>query len=115
MSVGAFLLRWIGALVLVIGTVNPSGYSYFHWVQERTSENLPIKLIVGVAILIGFVMYFRATWEALGLLGISLAIAFMFVVVWWLIDAQLLDPKEPRVIARVVLVTIATVMAIGIS
>jgi len=114
-SVSRFLLRWIGALVLVIGTVNPTGYSYYHWIQERTAENLPIKLIVGVAILIGFVMYLRATWEALGLLGISLAIAFLFAVVWWLIDAQLLDPKEPRVIAWIVLVTIATVMAIGMS
>jgi uncharacterized membrane protein len=60
-------------------------------------------------------MYLRATWEALGLLGISLAIGFLFAVVWWLIDAQLLDPGEPRVIAWIVLVIIATVMAIGMS
>lgn len=108
-------MRWIGALVLVIGTVNPTGHSYYHWVQERTAENLPMKLIVGVAILIGFVMYLRATWEALGLIGISLAVAFLFAVIWWLIDAQLLDPREPRIVAWIVLVAIATVMAIGMS
>ncbi len=115
MSVSRFLLRWIGALVLVIGTINPTGHSYYHWIQERAAENLPLKLIVGVAILIGFVMYLRATWEALGFFGIGLAAAFLSAVVWWLIDAQLLDPREPKIVAWIVLVAIATVMAIGMS
>ncbi len=115
MSVGRFLARWIGALVLVIGTVNPTGYSYYHWIQERAGENLPLKLVFGVAILIGFVMYLRATWEALGFFGIGLATALLFAIIWWLIDAQLLDPREPKIVAWIVLVTIATVMAIGMS
>lgn len=115
MSLGRFLVRWIGALALVLGTVNPTGYSYVHWIRDLSTENLPVKFVVGVVIVVGFIMYLRATWESLGLIGIGLASAFLFAIVWWLIDAQLLDPKEPKIVSWVVLVAIATVMAIGMS
>ncbi len=29
-----FLIRWAVALVLVLGTFNPTDYSYFRWVTE---------------------------------------------------------------------------------
>ena len=28
----SFLLRWLFALILVLGTYNPTGYCYSHWV-----------------------------------------------------------------------------------
>lgn len=113
--VSGFLIRWIGALVLVLGTINPSGYSYFHWITDGSDEYLPVKFVVGILIVIGLVMYLRTAWESLGALGLTLTTVLFMGILWWLIDAGWLNPDEPSVIAWVVLVVIATIMAIGMS
>ena len=28
-----FLLRWLGAIVLVFAAYNPTGWSYYHWIM----------------------------------------------------------------------------------
>ena len=42
-----FLGRWILALVLVLGTYNPTGFSYVGWVFGENSEFGPVMAIVG--------------------------------------------------------------------
>ena len=43
-----FLGRWIFALVLVLGTYNPSGFSYVTWVLEEETTFGPVVAIVGL-------------------------------------------------------------------
>jgi hypothetical protein len=111
-----FFWRWLGAAVLVLGTYNPTPYSFVRWVLEDPSELVPLKLLIGVLILIGFVVYVRAAWEALGRMGLILAVLFAAAVIWWLNDAGLLslDPAQPMLIWAI-LVAIATIIAIGMS
>lgn len=111
----SFLLRWVGALVLVLGTFNPTGYSYFHWVTGPTDDNLPLKVLAGVAFVILYVIYLRATWRSIGPLGVVLALAFFGAVIWALDYYDLLALEQKTVITYVALVLIATVMAIGMS
>ena len=113
-TAGSFLLRWIVALAAVLATFNPTPYSYYRWVIAG-SEQLPLKVLAGVCLLILFVIYLRAMLRSLGLLGVVLACAFLAACIWALIDFGLLAVDSPDALAWVALVAIATVMAVGLS
>ncbi len=109
-----FFVRWVIALVLVMGTFNPDA-SYYHWVTSAPSENVPLKALAGVVIVILFVIYLRATWRSIGPIGLILAGAFFAALVWVLVDYGPLDLTQTKVLTYLVLVIIASIMAIGIS
>ena len=83
-----FLLGVVAAIVLVLLTFNPSEYSYFHWVKEDLAQsNLgPLHLLAGVLLAIGWAIYLRATFRALGPIGLALATALVAALVWLLVD-----------------------------
>jgi Family of unknown function (DUF6524) len=116
MSLSGFLLRWIAALVLVLGTYNPTRFSYLDWVIEGPADHLPFKVVVGVLIVVGFVVYCSAAFEALGLFGLLLAVLLIGSLIWWLGSTGLLDlnPDEP-LLTWVLLIALATVLAVGMS
>lgn len=114
---GGFLFRWLGALVLVLGTYNPTPYNFVQWIAAGATdgEQLPLKLLTGAILIIGYVIYFRATLESIGYIGIGLALLFFAGIIWLLLDAGILDLREYDTLAWVALFTLATIMAIGIS
>lgn len=114
-EVSDFLIRWAVALILVLGTFNPTDYSYYRWVTEPGSDYMALKVFVGVAIVIVYVIYLRATWRSIGPIGLTLAAAFFGALVWVLIDFGLLDLQNPTALTWVILVVLATILAIGIS
>jgi hypothetical protein len=119
MSWTGFLLRWLGAAFLVFATYNPSGWSYMHWIMATGAEagagNVPLKILVGLLLLGGFGVYFRATWLSLGLLGIALVVAVFGVFVWLLADYNLVDVGSTMVIVLVVEIILTIVMGVGMS
>jgi len=117
LSPGGFMVRWFGALVLVLGTYNPTEYNFLSWVTDEATrdQQVPLKLLIGAAIIIGYVIYFRATLESIGYIGIGLALAFFVCLIWLLLDYKILDLKEYETVAWVGLFILATIMAIGMS
>ena len=67
------LLRWLAALFGVFATYNPSGYSYYHWLRQD-GGSVSLRVLVGVALMIFYVVYLRATLRSLGPIGIGLAV-----------------------------------------
>ena len=118
-SLASFLLRWLVALVLVFATFNPTDYSYYRWVAGMDAGmdggNLALKALAGVALLILYVIYLRATWRSIGPIGVSLATAFLGALIWVTIDLGLLDLERPTIVTWVLLFALATILAIGIS
>lgn len=111
----SFLLRWAVALVLVFVTFNPTDYSYYRWVAVWDVENIPLKALAGIVLLILCVIFFRATWRSIGPIGVTLAAGLMAVLIWVTIDFGLLDLNKPTIVTWVLLFAIATILAIGIS
>jgi hypothetical protein len=111
----SFLLRWAVALVLVFVTFNPTDYSYYRWVAVWDVENIPLKALAGIVLLILYVIFFRATWRSIGPIGVTLAAGLMAVLIWVTIDFGLLDLNKPTIVTWVLLFAIATILAIGIS
>ena len=111
----SFLLRWAIALVLVFVTFNPTDYSYYRWVAVWDGENIPVKALAGIVLLILYVIFLRATWRSIGPIGLALAAALMAVLIWVTIDFGLLNLNQPTIVTWVLLFAIATILAIGIS
>jgi hypothetical protein len=114
-TAGSFLVRWLFAVVLVFGTYNPSDYSYFNWVISRTGEFGPVMAMAGVALLIAWIVFLRATLESLGLLGIVLGGALFACLIWWLIDIDILSPDSPKELVWIILLVLSLILASGMS
>ncbi|MBT5434870.1 MAG: DUF6524 family protein [Alphaproteobacteria bacterium] len=114
-SWGNFAIRWVVAMVAVMATFNPTSMSYYQWVMTGGNEDMALKVLAGLVLLILIVIYLRATWNSLGPIGVVLATAFLGACVWALVDLGLLDLANTTVVTWIALAAIATVMAIGIS
>ena len=114
-TAGGFLIRWAFALALVIVTFNPTPYSYLHWATRVPADHLPVKLLAGVALLILFVIYLRATWRSIGPIGLMLAALFFGALIWVAVDYGWLDPDQAGLMTWIALVVAATILAIGLS
>ena len=75
-NAGSFVGRWVFALALVLGTYNPTDYSYVSWITSEGVVFGPVVALVGVALLICWIIYLRATFMSMGWLGIILGAAF---------------------------------------
>lgn len=111
----SFLGRLIAALALVYATYNPSGYSYFHWVDNSLPEFDPLVAFAGVVLLIGWVMFIRATIRSMGLLGVLLAVAFFGTLLWLIIDRGWLSLDNTKAITYITEFLLAAVLATGMS
>lgn len=114
---GGFVLRFIGALVLVLATYNPSGQSAYHWISDAIAQSAfgPLHLILVAILLIGWVVYWIASWRALGALGFILAAVLLGAIIWLFIDIGLLRAESVSAVTWIVLVAIAMILAIGVS
>ncbi len=110
-----FLLRLIAAIVLVLCTFNPTGYSYVHWVSTVFPHITPVQAIVGIALLVGWIVYLTATMRSIGFIGVGIALAFFAAVVWLIASWGWLDPHNATAMTWVVLVVSATILAVGMS
>jgi hypothetical protein len=112
-----FAIRWAFALLLVLGTFNPTRFSYYGWVTSTESDDgaMSIKVLVGVLLLILFIIYLRATWRSLGPIGVGLAVVLLATLTWVAIDLNVLSLEQTTTLTWIGLVVVATVMALGMS
>ncbi len=106
-------IRFLIALIVVFATYNPEGYSYFHWVLTTDSGPIPLKIFAGVVLVIGWAIYIRATRRSLGMIGISLAIAFFATLLWLFIDLKVIPANSVRAVSYMVLFIISSLLATG--
>ena len=111
-----FLIRFLFAGLLVIGTYNPSTYSYTHWVLTGFPDSInAVSAFAGIILIIGWVIYLRATWNSLGPIGLLLALIFFGVFVWMIIDIGLLSTDNTSVLSWIILFIASAVLAVGMS
>ena len=112
-TIGSFFLRFVFALALVFLTYNPSDYSWVGYLQS----DIPAvyKAASGIVLLIGWVMFLRATWRSLGPIGTALAIAFFGILIWLFIEWGFFALDDTVVVQWVVLFVLAGVLAVGMS
>jgi hypothetical protein len=114
-TAGGFVARWLFAAALVFGTYNPSEYSYINWVMSKTAEFGPIMAMAGIALIIAWIVFLRATMESMGMLGIVLGGALFACLIWWLIDIGLLSLDSTKALTWVILLVLSFILAAGMS
>lgn len=116
----AVLGRFFLALLLVYGTFNPLGWSWFHWavlpiVRDPTAITSigPLKVLVGLILLIGWVFLIQATRRSLGTAGVVLGLALCGVLIWLLISWKVLAPGSTSGIVHLVLISVTLILTVG--
>ena len=113
LSASGISLRILFALLLVVLTYNPSGYSYFHWAYNTWSELTPYLAIAGLVLLIGWGIYANATFNSLGLIGILLLSALFASLVWLFIYWGWLSIDNVSSMAWVIEILFAIILGVG--
>ncbi len=114
-TVGSYLGRWVFALALVLGTYNPTQYCFVKWAFAGSKTFDPVVAITGIVLLIGWIVYIRATTTALGLLGILLGAALFASLIWLFVDLGWLSLDSPGMITWLVLILLSLILALGMS
>lgn len=115
MKTSGFLLRWLFAILLVLITFNPTHYSLFHWLWPFNNEQLPLKILSVLTMTVIYLIFIRATFRSIGLIGIILALAVSSTLVWLFIDQGWMSVDNYTAITWILLVVIGTILGIGIS
>ena len=106
------LLRFLFALVLVLLTYNPSGWSYVHWLRNDF-EITPYLVVAGLVLLIGWGIYIKATLNSLGFIGILASAAALGCLLWLLIYWGLLSASNAAAMTWVIEILLAALLALG--
>ena len=110
-----FALRWLFAFALLAATYNPTEYNYVRWVRDYGEENLSIAVLAGLVLVIGYIIYLRATLRSIGGFGMGLVLALVGAMLWVLYDFDLLSLDDPGLNTWIGLAALATVLGIGLS
>jgi Family of unknown function (DUF6524) len=115
LSLGGFLIRAAFALALVLLTYNPSGYSYVHLLQNGFPRVTPLEAVLGILLLIGWVVFLAATLRALGIVGMTLALALFAALIWLIVSWGWVQLADTGAILWIALVVLALILAVGMS
>lgn len=112
---GGLFIRLLAALVLVMATYNPEGKSYYHWVSQNLDSPDATMALAGIALLIGWVIFIRATLRSLGIIGVALTLALFGTLGWFLIEQDIVSPDNIRAFKYIILIMVSMVIGIGMS
>ncbi len=105
--------RFLFAFLVVFGTYNPTGYSYVHWSMQDFFH--PLRIVVGIVLLIGWVIFLRATLRSLGGVGLILAACLFAALLWLFIYWGLIPATSISAITYAVMMIITLILTVGMS
>ena len=114
-SFGGIAIRFVFARILVLFTYNPSEYSYIHWLFNTIDQPTPWLALAGIVLIIGWVIYIRASLRSLGPVGLSLAAVFVAVLIWLMVDLGWIQLQSTGAFVWLIEVFMAAILSIGMS
>ena len=109
------LVRLLLALALVLITFNPSGYSFLHWLADGFPAVTPLKVATGLALLIAWIVFIRATLQSIGIFGVVLMGLFFVALIWLLVSWGWIDMTNKGAVIWTALVIVSLVLTAGLS
>lgn len=110
-----FVLRWVFAFLLVVLTYNPTNLNYARWVSVNWDSQMPLALLLGLLLFVGYIIYFSATLRSIGVFGMILVLAVVGALLWLLNDMGLLELTNPSALTWLGILALSVVLAIGMT
>ncbi|MEM6307382.1 MAG: DUF6524 family protein [Pseudomonadota bacterium] len=110
-----FLIRWALAFFLLAVTFNPTPFNYVTWLLTGGIANIPVAALLGLLLVTGYIIYFRASLRSIGGFGMGLVAALIVALAWVLYDMGLLSLNNPTLNLWLGLLAGSLVMGIGLS
>jgi hypothetical protein len=89
--------------------------NYIRWSMANYQTNLPLVALFGLLLLIGYVIYLRATLRSIGLFGMLLVLALVGTILWALRYYGLLDLSDPQLATWIGIFALSLVLGTGLS
>jgi hypothetical protein len=110
-----FLLRWLFAFALVAVTYNPTDYNFVRWAATEGQNQLSVTVLAGLVLLVGYIIYLRATLRSIGAFGMLLILALVGALLWVAYDFGLLDLQNRALTMWIGIFALSLVLGIGLS
>ncbi|EAQ01896.1 hypothetical protein OB2597_00725 [Pseudooceanicola batsensis HTCC2597] len=110
-----FVLRWMIAFALIALTYNPTRWNYSAWVGRNWPDQMPLAVLLGLLLFVGYVIYLRATLRSIGPFGMGLVIAVFGALVWVLVDFGVVSLDNPGLNTWLGIFALSLVLGIGLS
>lgn len=110
-----FLLRWLFAFALIAATYNPTEWNYVRWAMTDGQDRLSLVVLAGLVLLVGYVIYLRATLRSIGAFGMVLILALVSALLWVLYYFGLLDLGNRDLTVWIGIFALSTVLGIGLG
>lgn len=110
-----FLIRWLFAFVLLAATYNPTQWNFVRWSMANFETSLSVTVLFGLILLVGYIIYLRATLRSIGIFGMVLVLAVVGTLLWVLFDQGMINLDNPTINTWIAIVALSIVLAIGLS
>lgn len=110
-----FVLRWLTAFALLAATYNPTSFNYVKWVMTQGERPVLLMVLAGLLLLIGYIIYLRATLRSIGGFGMLLVLALVGALLWVLYDFGVLSLDNTGLNVWLGLLALSLVLGVGLS
>lgn len=110
-----FAIRWALAFVLLAATYNPTRWNFTRWALDNWPDQMPLTALFGLVLIIGYIIYLRATLRSIGLFGMLLLLAVVGTALWVLWDLGWISFANPTTNTWLAIVVMSAVLAIGLG
>ena len=110
-----FILRWLAAFALLAATYNPTDYNYIKWVMMLGDGSISLMVLAGLLLLIGYIIYLRATLRSIGGFGMMLVLSLVGALLWVLYDFGVLSLDNTGLNVWLGLLALSLVLGVGLS
>ena len=108
-------LRWLFAFLLLALTYNPTEWNYVKWALVNYQAYMSIAVLLGLVLIIGYIIYLRATVRSIGAICMFLVLAVVAALLWVLYDFGLLDIHNNDQNVWLGIFALSVVLGIGLS
>lgn len=109
-----FSMRLLMALALVLGTYNPSGTSFYHWVAA-SPDLTPAHIFTGILLFSLAIAILRMAFLSVGYFGTVVTLLMLTMGVVLCLGLGLIDISQVRFTTYVIQIWLAIFIAIGTS
>jgi hypothetical protein len=110
-----FVIRWVFAFLLVALTFNPTQWNYVRWATANWREQTSLAVLFGLILLVGYIIYLRATLRSIGRFGVFLVMAVLAALAWVLYDQGWLTLANRNLNTWLAIVALSVVLGVGLS